>query len=833
MTDEANHTDDGDENQAELVADLEAFATEPPPVTRAIQFPDIPPKDYDTEKLETFLDAVFHAGLDDDENILTWMVKPNSQPYHPKSEGRLMELLKATRQPKALYYATATCKLCPKDHKLHHRKDLFCSLRVVVLDDIGTKVDTSKIPADFPPSYIIESSEGNFQYGYILDEPVEDLAAAEALIQLVYESGYSDEGGKTPVKLVRMPEGVNGKKGEKGKFISGLVSLTDITYSPQEIFDHLKLNVSWEEVLLDADDVTKRRASKSLGSTPWAEVTPQAQAMNGYIDPVLEYLYDTDQVALDNQGTWIDIKCPWAEGHTTGKSTARYSPLGRGESVDTRGFKCFHDNCAATNTVEFLKYIATNSGIQAGVHDPAAQLTTRYVFDKIQNAAWDIKSDKRDIRIAMNSFTNLHPHKTTIQTVDGKEKLVGMATLWATAPSRVVVAGATYDPSTTARIVTSQGENYVNLFSIPAWGHGPIDPEHVKKFEDFLEYLVPDAGDREYFTTWLAAKCQDMSFRGAGIVMVANKQGVGRSTLADMIRTLIGPPNVADVPLTEIVGGSQFNEWQEKPFIITEETLSANPDNFYNHYEKIKTLVDTTPKMVTINPKFGLKREVKTYGSYLFLSNHANAIAVAEGDRRLYVMNNAPRPETPAYFTTLHKWIGALDDDGLPTWGRHIFRWLQTLPVDIEFMTAPPPKTQAKIDMAGAALSTIDFAVLKLLECWPGPYINAAEVYQIFSHPLLAGPLRFDEDTNKKFVKNAVNAASTTYGFTVTDSSLNKTVRPRVLIEKEEGAVKVPGNKTGVAKSKALLTRVYAKRVLDHAALAEKVVAALHEDDRI
>ncbi len=844
MTDTKNNTGNTRVHQPSL-DDLAALAEAIGPEVKhgegekTLKFVNLPPRDYNLDTVHRFLNAVFHAGMDDDENVMTWKVAPTRKPAYPVSEAALLAHLANTKNALALYFATATCKR-DDDGRLYHRKKLFCSLRVVVLDDIGTKIPVSKIPVDFPPSYIIESSKGNFQYGYILDEPVETLSAAEALIQLVYESGYSDEGGKTPVKLVRLPEGVNGKLGEKGPFVSDLTSLTDVTYSPQEILTALQIHVKWDDVLLDAAAVTKNRASKSLGSTPWASVTPKAQALNGFIDPVLEYMYDEQLVHNDNSGEWIDILCPWREGHTTG-DTARYKPLGRGDNVTQRAFHCHHGHCKdVNNTAEFLKWLAVNSGIQAGQFDPSAELTTRYVFDKMQNAVWDIKSDVRDMRIPMASFGVLHPHKTIIYTIEGKEKLASMTSLWATSPSRVAVAGATYDPNTTARIVTKRGENYVNLFSIPEWGQGPINTDHVDRFTQYLAYLIPSKEDREYFIQWLAAKCQNMSFRGAAIVMVANRQGVGRSTLADMIKTLLGQTNVADVPFAEMVGDSKFNEWQEKPFIVSEETLAGDASKFFNSYEKLKTLVDPRSRGVTINPKFGMKREVQTYGSYLFLTNHVNALAIPQGDRRFYIMMNALFPAAPAFFTSLNEWLDKTDDDGMPSWGRSIFRWLQNVTVNMEALTAPPPDTQAKIDMAGASLSDIDFSVQKLIEIWPSPYINATEVFSVFRQPFIAGPLHFDEDTNVKFVKRAINNVSTGYkGVIVWDILQNKSVRPRLLnkymtgTEEHVGMTHSSSTKQEIALAVDDMNSAYLKRKVDPADLALQLVNALQEDDRI
>lgn len=766
MTDEIDTTDTDGKKQASVIDELEKLvgAAETPakPNPKALAFTEqIPPRDYDVPVVENFLDKVFHSGLDND-HVLTWLVAPTSSPAFPRSEEFLINELNTTKSPKALYFGTATCKRAD-DGKLYNRKALFSALHVVVLDDIGTKVSKDKIPAAFIPSYILETSKDNFQYGYVLAEPVEDLAAAEALIQLVYESGCSDEGGKMPNKLVRMPEGVNGKQG-KGGFVSRLTADNDVVYTPQEILDALNLNTEWAEVLKDADSVTKKRASRSIGATPWATITPQAASLSGIIDPVLEWLYETDQVLMDNGGEWIKIICPWCAEHTQQNEVdAGYIPLGRGDKVDERAFNCFHDSCTSNKTDEFLKYVAATSGIEVGRHDPAAALTTRYVFDQSENAAWDIKADNRETKIMMASFANLYPHQTTVYTTEGKPRKVGMTSLWKTAASRVTVVGATYDPSTTARLVEHRNALYVNLFSIPEWGHGPIDMTHVEKFQAYLDYLIPDDEQRAYFLHWLSAKVQDMSFRGAAIVMVANQQGIGRGTLADMIKTLIGESNTAGIPLKDILGDNTYNTWQEKPFVMVEETLAGDKKDFYSNYEKLKTLVDPRGVSVLINPKYGVQRTVQTHSSFLFMSNHANALALPAEDRRFYVINNAITPADPQYFMDVDAWVKELDVDGMPVWGRHVFRWLSSLPVDLVKLLAPPPKTAGKAEMANAALSNLDYALTVILEEWPISYMTANDAYAVFRHPLLQGPLHFDEDTNVKFIKTRVNAATSPY----------------------------------------------------------------------
>jgi hypothetical protein len=229
-----------------------------------ISFSEIPLKTYDTELIDDFLTLVFgyEDDLQIDEEILTWAVKPAKPPQYPVPASDLLSGLARTKQPKALYFGTSTCSRDESDNTLYNRKALFKRLFVVVLDDIGTKVDPAILPEELKPTYIIESSEGNYQYGYVLSEPVDSLPAAEALINLAYTSGFSDEGGKMPTKLVRLPEGINGKVGDKQTFISKLVESDGPKWTPQTLLDAMGYGLDWADILKDADEVMKRHKGK-------------------------------------------------------------------------------------------------------------------------------------------------------------------------------------------------------------------------------------------------------------------------------------------------------------------------------------------------------------------------------------------------------------------------------------------------------------------------------------------------------------------------------------------------------------------------------------------
>ena len=169
------------------------------PTASIIQMPEGPPRvHYDLDTVDRFIRAVFHVEPTLHEHVMyaaptqpgvglpiskaklnTTLTRDNKPPKHPDERARA---------PRACYFGTATCKTeITEDggEELRNKSELFTSLRVVVLDDIGSKVDPTLIPEAFKPSYIIESSKDNFQYGYILKAPITEISHAKALIQIV------------------------------------------------------------------------------------------------------------------------------------------------------------------------------------------------------------------------------------------------------------------------------------------------------------------------------------------------------------------------------------------------------------------------------------------------------------------------------------------------------------------------------------------------------------------------------------------------------------------------------------------------------------------------
>jgi len=105
------------------------------------------------------------------------------------------------------------------DGAARRRKDLFRSTHVIVIDDVGTGPSAKVDPLDpriLPPSYMLETSPGNCQYGYILASPETIRGRVDNLLDGMVSAGitedFTDPGQKGVTRYVRLPEGTNNKQ---------------------------------------------------------------------------------------------------------------------------------------------------------------------------------------------------------------------------------------------------------------------------------------------------------------------------------------------------------------------------------------------------------------------------------------------------------------------------------------------------------------------------------------------------------------------------------------------------------------------------------------------
>lgn len=242
------------------------------------------------------------------------------------------------------YFSLAVFRPDEAGH-FRRQKARFQALYAVMLDDIGTKVSLERMT--LPPSWLLETSPGNHQAGYLLREPLADGSIADRLMNAIVAAGLCDPGANGPrARLARLPIAVNGK--HTPPFQCRMVEWSPgLRYSVEDLVDGLQLEMA----------STERFARQG---------TRAAQQRPGDGDPVWIARPEENSVlaALRDRGLYKaplgdgkhDITCPWVKEHTgeVNGGTAYFEP---DDNWPIGGFKCLHGHCVQRHIRDLLRFV--------------------------------------------------------------------------------------------------------------------------------------------------------------------------------------------------------------------------------------------------------------------------------------------------------------------------------------------------------------------------------------------------------------------------------------------------------------------------------------------
>ena len=226
------------------------------------------------------------------------------------------------------------------------QKKHFSALHVIVLDDVGTKVALDEITLE--PSYKIETSQNNFQYGYILKDSITDRKIADQLMKAIIDKGLSDSGAGGPTaRLARLPVAINGKHDPSFE-----CRLTHWNKELKYIIEDLVSGFS-----LDLTKAGKKRKQSKNFNGDEVLYIPKADE-----NPVISALHQKGLYKECLGDGKHDITCPWVKEHTDEiDSGGAYfepsdlSPIG--------GFKCHHGHCSDRNIRNLLEYLGIDPNL--------------------------------------------------------------------------------------------------------------------------------------------------------------------------------------------------------------------------------------------------------------------------------------------------------------------------------------------------------------------------------------------------------------------------------------------------------------------------------------
>ncbi len=593
----------------------------------------------------------------------------------------------------------------------------------IVLDDISDgsstvksqQFDSSVVPVQ--PSWKMETSEGNFQWGYLL-EPTSDLGLVTAFVSALASAGMTDPGATGAYRVVRVPGSLH-----KSGFVARVVEWT-----PSRWWDLSELITAFGLPVVRSGDGAVGGGASVAGGGALSGGDGSAVA-----DEMLLWLESQGLVKEggDTGGDAVGIVCPWADEHTgaAGRSDTSYFPYGRGsgEWAARRGFKCLHGHCAGRGYKEFAEWVS-GAGGPGGLPgwDPLPWLQGKYVYVVEGRVVCDMSQRVRGgyWKMSVDEWAGLHAGRVRVA---GADRPVALRTAFLESSSTVKVSRMRYLPSAgELDVVTVLGQKVLNTYAAPqhmsvseieALGGG-VSPS---AFLRHMEYILPDEAERSRFVQWLAFKVQNPGRRSYAVVMVAeDSYGTGRSWMKTLLGQLFG--SVGSASMGDLLGvgkSAQYNDWWvDEQLVVVEETRGTVPDGeFFDAYETLKEMVDTRVVEKHANTKYGGKRVEKIYCNYLMFTNHGDALALPEGDRRVDVMTNPGLRRGADYYAELE---AALDG------GVEAARlWWYLSEVDVSgFDAVYPPMTDAKRAMFERTQSPMDEVVARMFDTAPGNIVT-------------------------------------------------------------------------------------------------------------
>lgn len=354
------------------------------------------------------------------------------------------------------YFSLATYQTA--DDGYHRREQDCAAVYGVMLDDLGTKA----LPLDrldaCPPSYVIETSEGNFQAGYLFTEPVADFDSIKDLNQSMVEAGLCDPGAKSPTtRYGRLPFASNGKS-----YPSFQCKLTEWNpsrrYTVAQIVDGLALAPPKAKASRKA--IPGRKASAMDRNAEDGVYIPRP-AENEVIGALkLRGLYKQPL-----GGGKHDITCPWVHEHTDqiDHGSAYSEPT---DLYPIGWFKCQHGHGDKYRTGALLEFLGVT--FTAAKHKPTIKAEAGNIGSIADAGERELAATKRYYQrggLIVSIATDPESRETTIKPVSQPALLRALSgcAIW-----------TRYDARSDNDVVIDPPPKHVNvLFDSEAYAHLP------------------------------------------------------------------------------------------------------------------------------------------------------------------------------------------------------------------------------------------------------------------------------------------------------------------------------------------------------------------------
>ena len=267
----------------------------------------------------------------------------------------------------------------------------------------------------------------------------------------------------------------------------------------------------------------------------------------------------------------------------------------------------------------------------------------------------------------------------------------------------LVCSTTMYRPDVDDLLVGVDGIMHLNSYlpsSVPDADPNWADHSAWRAARDHIQNIVPDGA--ETLIKWLAHNVQHPGKKILWAPIIVGAQGDGKTTIGKIVQMAMGRKNVSPVSPEALF--SDFTAWAEGKCIRVLEEIRVQDKGRSSVMDKLKPMI--TNDVVDVVKKGKDGADVANVTNYIALTNHMDALAIDEGDRRWGVWRtrfkdhaHVRRELDDAYWKRLNDAIGRYPEV--------IRGWLLSIDLTGFNPFASPAMTSAKTQMIEASRSPL------------------------------------------------------------------------------------------------------------------------------
>lgn len=279
-----------------------------------------------------------------------------------------------------------------------------------------------------------------------------------------------------------------------------------------------------------------------------------------------------------------------------------------------------------------------------------------------------------------------------------------------------------YDPARgDKRFFSESGVPYVNTYRP---GFAKPEPERAEAagaiFRKHISNLVAEEEHQQTLIDVLAYQVQHPGKKIRWATLLQGGMGIGKTALASAMTAVLGRRNVRKLSASNVMD-SQYNDWAYGSQLVVMEEVRIIGHNRHGVMDKLKPCISDDE--ISLSKKYEDHRTVPNVTNYLMFTNHFDALAVNDGDRRYFVLSSPLQYKAqvealgPEYFNDL---FGMIRDNpgGLRAWFE---QWTIGPKFDPE---GRAPYTRYLKELAANSASPLAAAVTQTIEDQPHPLVR-------------------------------------------------------------------------------------------------------------